>query len=102
MAQGAKEPSPPVMQARDLQEAAEKLASAVRYHAEHTATRQRGENRRVLAGGIIAWANLEFAALVLGQASSGTFDLVVAGAGAAVFVLAYIVAIWIMKGGKAS
>ena len=58
-------------------------------------------DRRSIAEGIIALGNLVFAALTLGQTSflGGKFDPSVMVAGIVFWLLAYLIAILIMRGG---
>lgn len=58
------------------------------------------ENRGRLAQNIMAWGNLVFVGLVLAQALSDQKDYTLAGAGAILFVGAYLFAQQIMKGGE--
>ena len=58
------------------------------------------KNRGRLAQGIMAWGNLVFVGLVLAQALSDQKDYTLAGAGALLFVGAYLFAQQIMKGGE--
>ena len=58
------------------------------------------KNRGRLAQSIMAWGNLVFVGLVLAQALSDQKDYTLAGAGALLFVGAYLFAQQIMKGGE--
>lgn len=100
MAQGNKEPAP-LPSAEDLQAAAKELAAAIRYHAEYTGHQRRGDNARIVAAGLIAWANFVFGGLVITPAISGQeFSPLVIAGGGIVCMGAYLFAVWIMKGGK--
>ena len=56
--------------------------------------------RNTVADKLMAWANMVFAGMVIAQVFARPFSVLVALAGAFLFIGAYVLAISIMRGGE--
>ena len=87
------------MLAGAVREIAKAIREDQKVKESHSRIDQETENRRQIAQNIMAWANLVFVGLVIGQAFSDSFDITIGVIGGAIFVGAYFLAQQVMKGG---
>ena len=84
----------------NLAQAISELAAAIRNYKKCESSQLNAENRRVQANNIMAWANLVFSGLVISQIFLDNFNTLIAVVGGVGFLLAYLMAARILKGGE--